>query len=117
MVKALQLALPAAEQQRLTDKRTENVAAYQEYLRGNALLPRRRVSEMREALAHFERAIELDPGYAGAYASASMTLGLLKNYAGTATEAEQAKRRRYVDEALRLNPSAGRGLRGTRRPV
>ncbi len=107
VVKALQLALPAAEQKRLTDKRTENVAAYQEYLRGNALLPRRRVSEMREALAHFERAIELDPKYAGAYAAASITLSLLKNYSGSATEAEQAKRRRYVDEALRLNPALG----------
>ena len=107
VVKALQLALPAAEQERLTDKRTENVAAYQEYLRGNALLPRRRVSEMREALAHFQRAIELDPNYAGAYAAASMTLGLLNNYTGNATEAEQAKRRRYVEEALRLNPALG----------
>ncbi len=107
VVKALQLALPAAEQERLTDKRTENVAAYQEYLRGNALLPKRRVAEMREALAHFERAIELDPGYARAYAAASMTLGLLKTYSGSATDIEQAKRRRYVDEALRLDPALG----------
>src|SRR3990167_1191113 len=107
VVKALELALPAAEKERLTDKRTENLAAYQEYLRGNALLPRRRVSEMREALAHFERAIELDPDYAGAYAAASMTLGLLRNYAGNPSDEEKAKRRRYIDEALRLNPNLG----------
>lgn len=107
VVKALQLVLPVAERERLTDKRTENVAAYQQYLRGNALLPKRRVSEMREALAHFERAIELDPGYAGAYAAASMTLGLLDNYAGSPTDDEKARRRRYIEQALRLNPNLG----------
>jgi TolB-like protein len=36
-------------------------AAYQEYLRGVALMPGRRVPDMRRALAHFQRAIALDP--------------------------------------------------------
>jgi tetratricopeptide (TPR) repeat protein len=107
VVKALQLALPVSEQKRLTDKRTENVAAYQEYLRGNALLVGRRVSEMRQSLTHFERAIELDPGYAGAHAAAGMTLGLLRTYSGNLTDDERTRQRRHIDEALRLNPNLG----------
>ncbi|MBP8098548.1 MAG: hypothetical protein KAY03_04450 [Arenimonas sp.] len=107
VVKALQLALPAAEQKRLTGKRTENVAAYQEYLRGNALLPNRRMADMRKALAHFERAIELDPGYAAAYSSASMTLALLSSYGGELDSDETARRTRYIEKALQLDPGLG----------
>ena len=109
VVKALQLALPVDERRRLTEKRTENLAAYQQYLRGNALLPRRRVSDMRAALAHFERAIALDPEYAGAYAAASMTLGLLEAYSGDANAAAREKRNTYANKALQLNPGLGEG--------
>ena len=106
VVDALQVALPKPEQQRLLQKRTDNVAAYQEYLKGNALLPGRKVADMRAALAHFERAIELDPGYARAWAAASSTLGLLETYA-TITPAQAADRRRDADRALELAPSLG----------
>ncbi len=106
VVKALQLALPAAEKQQLLRKRTDNVAAYQEYLRGNALLPGRRVADMRQALAHFERAIELDPNYARTYAAAATTSLLLEDYSTTSAE-EKAKRTRYIEQALALDPKLG----------
>ena len=41
VVEALQVALAEPEQQRLLRKRTANVAAYQEFLKGMALMPRR----------------------------------------------------------------------------
>lgn len=107
VVKALQVALPAAERERVTGKRTDNVDAYREFLRGVALLPGRRVADMRRALTHFQRAIEIDPGYASAHASAALTLGLLVNYTGDATPAEKALRKRYVDQALSLDPALG----------
>jgi len=106
VVKELAIALPASQQQHLTQKRTENLAAYQEYLRGNALLPGRKVTEMREALAHFEKAIELDPGYARAYAVAGSTQLLLEDYS-SATAEGKAKSARYIDNALALDPSLG----------
>jgi TolB-like protein/Tfp pilus assembly protein PilF len=107
VVKALQVALPPAEAARVTGKRTDDVGAYQEYLRGVALLPERRVPDMRQALAHFQKAIALDPNYARAYAQAAMALGLLANYSGTSSEQEQALRRDYLARALKLDPGLG----------
>ena len=106
VVQALQVALPKPEQQRLVQKRTENVAAYQEYLKGIALLPDRKVPEMRRAAQHFERAIQLDPDYARAYVAANDAYGLLNNYA-TISDDERSRSERYLDRALALAPELG----------
>jgi len=107
VVKALQLALPAAERKRLTQHGTQNLAAYQEFLRGTPLLPERNVPKMRQALVHFEKAIALDPAYAAAYAQAAITLGLLRSYSGELTPSETERLPRYVATALRLDPGLG----------
>ena len=106
VVQELAIALPAQQQQHLTQKRTENVAAYQEYLKGIALLPGRKVAEMRVAAEHFERAIALDPNYARAYAAASNAYSLLDNY-GSISAGERAKISTYSDRALSLAPDLG----------
>lgn len=106
VVKAIQGALPAAQQARLVRKRTDNVAAYDEYLKGIALLPGRKVPGMRRALAHFERAIELDPSYARAYAMAGTAAGLLRTYGDDSDDTER-KIPRYIDRALELAPDLG----------
>ena len=106
VVRALQVSLPAAGREHLLRKRTDNVAAYREYLKGNALLPGRQVSAMRQALRHFERAVALDPGYARAYVGANDAIGLLGEYASiTAVERERADR--YLARALELAPDLG----------
>ncbi len=67
VVQALQAALSKPDEQRLEQKRTDNVAAYQEYLKGVALMPNRKVQDMRlAARQHFERAVELDAAFARA---------------------------------------------------
>ena len=106
VVRALELSLPASDQQRLTQKRTDNVEAYQEYLKGIALLPDRKVADMRVAATHFERAIELDPTYARAYVAAADTYNLLHEYA--TISAEETKRiASYIERALALAPELG----------
>ena len=106
VVQELAIALPAKQQQHLVQKRTDNVAAYQEYLRGSALLPERKVAGMREALAHFEKAIALDPNYARAYAAAGSALLLLEDYSSTTVE-ERTRRSDYISRALALDPALG----------
>ena len=106
VVKALQGALPASAQAHLLRKRTNDVAAYQAYLRGMALLPNRNIREMRLAAKYFERAIEIDPSYAKAYAAAAICYGLLKTHASISDE-EMQRRSRYVERALELAPDLG----------
>jgi TolB-like protein/Tfp pilus assembly protein PilF len=107
VVKALQLALSASEAVRVTGTRTSDVGAYTEYLRGMALLPERRVPDLREALLHFQRAMELDPKYAHAYAQAGVTLFLLASHAGANSAQDKALRDQYVAKALALDPGLG----------
>ncbi|MEO5596865.1 MAG: protein kinase, partial [Lysobacteraceae bacterium] len=106
VVQQLAIALPALQQKRLTQKRTENVEAYQEYLKGLALLPERKIDGLRAAAAHFERAIALDPGYANAYVAASDVYGLLDGM-GTISSQERERKIVYVDRALELAPDLG----------
>jgi TolB-like protein len=106
VVGALKIVLDRAEAQHLTQKRTDNVGAYQEYLRGIGMLPRRKVAELRDAAAHFERAITLDPAFAKAYVGASDAYRLLEFY-GSTTDEQRTRGRRYVDRALELAPQLG----------
>ncbi|HZX92287.1 MAG TPA: hypothetical protein VFE67_16745 [Rudaea sp.] len=106
VVRALEVSLPEGDQQRLTQKRTENVAAYQEYLKGMALMPGRKVDDMRAAAAHFERAIAIDGNYARAYVAAADAYELIEEYAGVAP-AEKAHVGEYIERALALAPDLG----------
>ncbi|HEX3123612.1 MAG TPA: tetratricopeptide repeat protein [Rhodanobacteraceae bacterium] len=106
VVRALQVSLPVDDRQRLTQKRTENVDAYQEYLKGIALLPNRKVDDMREAARRFERAIQIDPTYARAYVALADTRQLLGEYAGSDGH-DQAQIAGYIDRALALAPDLG----------
>lgn len=111
IVKAMELALPAATARPLRAGGTTNIAAYQEYLRGIALLPLRRVEDLKGAIVHFERAIELDPRYAIAYAVCANTLTMLHAAAGLSPEQLQ-RRDRYIRQALQLDPNSGEALIG-----
>ncbi len=106
VVQEMAIALPASTQRHLVQKRTENVAAYQEYMKGLALMPGRKVADMRDAAAHFEKAIALDTNYARAYAAAADAYSLLDAYA-TITETERARMAAYVAKAVELAPDLG----------
>ncbi len=106
VVQALQVALSKPDEQRLVQKRTDNVAAYQEYLKGVALMPNRKVQDMRLAAQHFERAVELDAAFARAYVAAASAYARLDEYS-TITEAERSRRKQYIDRALELAPELG----------
>ena len=106
VVQEMAIALPPGTRQHLVQKRTENVAAYEEYMKGIALMPGRKVAQMREAAAHFEKAIALDPDYARAYAAAGDAYSLLDAYA-TISEAERTRMAAYVAKAVELAPDLG----------
>ncbi len=65
---SLKPRLTSAEQRRLAKHYTENVEAYQLYLRGRYHALKRTLPETQKAISYFQRAIDLDPSYALAYA-------------------------------------------------
>ncbi|HEX6624170.1 MAG TPA: tetratricopeptide repeat protein [Pyrinomonadaceae bacterium] len=68
---ALALPLTGEERAHLTRRHTENVEAYQLYLRGRYSLSKRLPGALRQAIEHFRQAITLDANYAPAYAGLS----------------------------------------------
>jgi len=88
--------LEEAEIQRVRSKPTESLDAYDYFLRGMACLHKWSPEGNDEALAHFHRAVALDPNYAAAHGQAARTY-VQRNACGWATD-----RAREVAEAAKL---------------
>lgn len=71
VVGAIAPKLEQAEIERARQKPTANLDAYDYFLRGTAAFHRFNKQDCSEALAHFRRAIELDPNFATAYGMAA----------------------------------------------
>ncbi|MDH3404399.1 MAG: tetratricopeptide repeat-containing serine/threonine-protein kinase [Acidobacteriota bacterium] len=68
VVNALQLTLSPREEESLKQRRAADLEAYELYLRGRRLVGQPSEKSMLAALEMFQRAIEIDPGYAPAWA-------------------------------------------------
>jgi TolB-like protein/tetratricopeptide (TPR) repeat protein len=92
---SLRLKLLGDEEHRVTQRFTENTEAYQSYLQGRRSWSKHTRDGMLQAIVHFQRALELDPGYALAYAAiVDSYLRLATNYvppADTVPKAPPAK--------------------------
>ena len=75
IVEALKLKLSFSERVSLTKRNTVNAQAYDLYLRGQDYLYRLTKRSIERAIQLFEKAIELDPRYAAAYAGCSSAYG------------------------------------------
>jgi len=73
IVSALSVDLTDSERQLLAQRDTEDHAAYEQFLQGEALFYRYARTSNRAARALFERALVLDPDYARAYAMLAWT--------------------------------------------
>jgi TolB-like protein/Flp pilus assembly protein TadD len=80
IVEALKLKLSFTEKLSLTKRQTVNVQAYDFYLRGQEYLYRLTKRSVEYAIQLFEKAIELDPRYAAAYAACSSAYGQMYQY-------------------------------------
>ncbi len=74
---ALEVELTAEERGRLATFPTDNIAAYEAYLRGTAAGMRWTEAGFEESLRHFNRAIELDPSFAEPHAGLANAYGVL----------------------------------------
>src|SRR5258708_11695248 len=104
---ALSLRLGKPETNPPAGLHSANLEAYLAFLRGRTLLGRFTVGESEAAVPYFERAIELDPNFASAYAS---LYDAKMQAADQRQEDVTQARRRYrhlIDRALELDPKLG----------
>ena len=114
IVKALRVVLSEDEKRALEKLPTANVQAYDYYLRGRQLFHQFRRTSIQFARRMFERSMEIDPGYAIAYAGAADCSSFLYMYwDGSRANLEGADN--HSRKALELGPElaeahASRGL-------
>ncbi len=84
--------------------------AYDEYLRGHAWLIRSSFNAARQARSFFDRAIEADPNYAEAYASAARALIMERFYNFEHVLEPLKLAANYVSKALALDPKLASAL-------
>jgi tetratricopeptide (TPR) repeat protein len=77
IVKALRVILSEGERQQIVKDRAVNVEAYEFYLRGKQYFHQSRRKSLDHARQMFDRAIEIDPGYALAYAGVADCYSML----------------------------------------
>jgi serine/threonine-protein kinase len=76
----LRLGTSAAAQVSSTSRGTENLKAYDLYLRGLHFWNRRGGENLRRAMSYFEQAVAVDPNYGRAYAGIASAYALLPEY-------------------------------------
>ncbi|MEE8385161.1 MAG: tetratricopeptide repeat protein [Dehalococcoidia bacterium] len=104
VAQALNVSMVASETPTETARPTENLEAYEYFLRGNALFDRRHaMEEALDAAQMYQRAVELDPQFAEAHAAlAKARIWLTWNFSvGEAASAKDA-----LDRAVELAPDA-----------
>jgi TolB-like protein/Flp pilus assembly protein TadD len=82
IVSALAIKLTGAEKQMIAEKGTDNVEAYDAFLRGWVFYLRWTLDDLVEAVQSFKKAIELDPNYAQALAGLALAYRTATGYGG-----------------------------------
>jgi DNA-binding winged helix-turn-helix (wHTH) protein/TolB-like protein/Tfp pilus assembly protein PilF len=100
IIDRLQLELTAAEAERLDQKSTENSFAYEYYLRGTDMYSR---NEFLEAVPMLEKAVELDPNFALAWAHLGRTYNACASFY-LRGRTHYLKAQAAYEQALTLNP-------------
>jgi eukaryotic-like serine/threonine-protein kinase len=110
VAEALGVALGAGERGRLAERPTENLDAYDAYLRGEEAsggLATLELAALQRAVSHYERAVALDSAFALAWAQLSRADS--KVYWNTLTPASARAARRAAERALALAPQRPEG--------
>jgi TolB-like protein len=100
----LRLLLSERQNAQLVDAGTTDPEAYQLYLQASSIFNRRDRTRFLDAIAALERAVELDPNYARAFARLASLHVVLASYTDADLGQAHAQVMRYADAALALDP-------------
>src|SRR5262249_23631600 len=99
----LRLRLTGEEKVRLAKRPTENIEAYQLYLKGRYYWNKRSEEGFHRAIEYFSEATEKDPNYALAHAGLADSYILLGQYSLLPAKEASAKAREAARKALELD--------------
>jgi serine/threonine protein kinase/tetratricopeptide (TPR) repeat protein len=111
VAQALDVALGEGRQNELQEKPTQNLTAYDAYLKGEEVSNALGISDparLRQALGHYEKAVALDSGFALAWARVSEAHSLLY-FLATPTAEDREAARAAAERALALAPQRPEG--------
>ena len=99
----LKVRLLPEEDQTLADIPTQDIEAYQAYLKANQLVVNRNYDEIEAAIELYKSAIRLDPGFAAAHANLALAYNSQAYYGNIPFDEMQNNIKSYTDQALLLN--------------
>lgn len=104
VVKAMAVTLKASEHDRLFQKYSTNIDAYDAFLRARRIVVSPSRKSVGEAERLFKRAIELDPGFAGGYAGLAFNYSVKSRLRFGATPKEDARLSlEYAEKAIQVD--------------
>jgi TolB-like protein len=107
IAEALQATLTPEDKQRLNDRPTENLAAYEAYLRGRQLMARRISTDMDQAAVEFQKAVELDPDFALGWVAVAETSSLRTQYSSLDPVESLKIEQEVIEKALTIDDQLG----------
>ncbi len=99
----LKVALNAGQQDRLVNTGTDNPEAYQLYLQATSIFNRRDRTRFLDAISVLQRAVQIDPNYARAYARLASMYVVLASYTDADPKQTHEQTMRYAADALKLD--------------
>ena len=110
IVKVLEVQLVGGAEEARVKRGTANMDAYELYLRGRYFWGLRLPAAMYQAREYFERAIELDPEFAAAYAGLADSYGVLGAYQVIPPQEAERGAMPALQKALELDNSLAEAL-------
>ena len=105
IARTLFFELSNAEKKQLASRQTENVEAYEKYLRGRFYQNQNTAQSLGKAIEFYEQAIALDRQFADAYAGLADALLILYNFGLRPPDEIVQRAKQALNRALQLNPN------------
>ncbi|MGB7063277.1 MAG: protein kinase [Candidatus Zixiibacteriota bacterium] len=107
IVNVLRIRLLGDDRTAFAKRHTDNLEAYNAYAQGRFLWNKRTEENLTRAIGYFERAVQLDPDYALAYAGLADAYNVLPSNVGTPVEEVLPQAKEAAGKALELDDKLG----------
>ena len=111
IINKLKIELLGEVRERVVKRHTNNMEAYDSYMRGMWLLNNKLIEEeWKKAILHFERAIEIDPNFSMAYIGLATVHVNLSFWHFVSAEEAIPKAKKALEHALKIDPELPEAL-------